>query len=108
MQSSYKLLFVGGCFYIWFKKWIRNRGRPSLAGKTTEGGAAEPAFEPFVLVQIPMRNERECFKRSIEAACKLDWPQDKLVIQVHSSKNLLHSNGVLAKGRISCPMFLRC
>ncbi|KAK4780504.1 hypothetical protein SAY87_016610 [Trapa incisa] len=37
---------------------------------------------PFVLVQIPMFNEKEVYKISIGAACGLSWPIDRLVIQV--------------------------
>ncbi|KAI9193772.1 hypothetical protein LWI28_000107 [Acer negundo] len=37
---------------------------------------------PFVLVQIPMFNEKEVYKISIGAACGLSWPTDRLVIQV--------------------------
>lgn len=42
-------------------------------------------YEPKVLVQIPMRNEWTCFKRGIAAACRLDWPADKLEIQVRAA-----------------------
>ncbi|XP_047967399.1 glucomannan 4-beta-mannosyltransferase 9-like isoform X2 [Salvia hispanica] len=37
---------------------------------------------PMVLVQIPIFNEKEVFKLSIGAACKLTWPADRLLIQV--------------------------
>ncbi|KAL1558207.1 glucomannan 4-beta-mannosyltransferase [Salvia divinorum] len=37
---------------------------------------------PMVLVQIPIFNEKEVFKLSIGAACKLAWPADRLLIQV--------------------------
>ncbi|KAI3420507.1 Glyco_trans_2-like domain-containing protein [Psidium guajava] len=37
---------------------------------------------PFVLVQIPMYNEKEVYKISIGAACGLSWPADRLLIQV--------------------------
>ena len=42
------------------------------------------AFEtlPRVTVQLPMFNEDLCAARIIEAACKLDWPRDRLEIQV--------------------------
>jgi xyloglucan glycosyltransferase 4 len=39
-------------------------------------------YRPTVLVQIPMCNERECYKQSIAAACNLDWPVDRFLIQV--------------------------
>ncbi|ONK69663.1 uncharacterized protein A4U43_C05F25420 [Asparagus officinalis] len=37
---------------------------------------------PMVLVQIPMCNEKEVYKQSISAVCQLDWPKDRLLIQV--------------------------
>jgi len=33
-------------------------------------------------VQIPMCNEREVYAQSIFAVCQLDWPKDRLLIQV--------------------------
>ncbi|KAL5209856.1 hypothetical protein ABZP36_005479 [Zizania latifolia] len=37
---------------------------------------------PLVLVQIPMYNEKEVYKLSIGAACALEWPSDRIIIQV--------------------------
>lgn len=37
---------------------------------------------PRVVVQLPMFNERECCQAIIDAACELDWPRDKLFVQV--------------------------
>lgn len=37
---------------------------------------------PFVTVQLPLYNERYVADRVIEAACALDWPSDRLEIQV--------------------------
>lgn len=42
---------------------------------------------PTVLVQIPMYNEKEVYKFSIRAACRLNWPSDKIVIQVLDDSN---------------------
>ncbi|AQK52485.1 putative mannan synthase 7 [Zea mays] len=36
----------------------------------------------MVLVQIPMYNEREVYKLSIGAACELEWPSERFMIQV--------------------------
>ncbi|CAO2206829.1 unnamed protein product [Urochloa humidicola] len=48
------------------------------------GGAATAtaAKYPMVLVQIPMYNEREVYKLSIGAACALEWPAERFVVQV--------------------------
>src|SRR4029077_12283956 len=37
---------------------------------------------PTVTVQLPMYNEMYVAERVIEAACQLDWPREKLQIQV--------------------------
>jgi cellulose synthase/poly-beta-1,6-N-acetylglucosamine synthase-like glycosyltransferase len=37
---------------------------------------------PTVTLQIPIYNERYVAERAIEAACRLDWPRDRLEIQV--------------------------
>lgn len=84
LQSVDKVLLVLGGVYLWLRQ-SRKAGAPSAAASSTkEQGmvVGMPAFEPVVVVQIPMCNERECYRQSITAACRLDWPQDKLVIQV--------------------------
>ena len=43
------------------------------------GAFAEP---PVVTVQLPMYNEERVAERVIAAACAIDWPQDRLEIQV--------------------------
>ncbi|GAQ82845.1 Glycosyl transferase family 2 protein [Klebsormidium nitens] len=82
VQSIDKLLLITGYFYISWKQPTKEGDSGSLAVGDCGGNEEKPAFEPVVLVQIPMRNERECYKRGIMAACRLDWPQDKLVVQV--------------------------
>ncbi|PNX99491.1 xyloglucan glycosyltransferase 4-like protein [Trifolium pratense] len=42
----------------------------------------DPSSFPMVLVQIPMCNEREVYSQSIGAACQLDWPKDRILVQV--------------------------
>ncbi|HXM54025.1 MAG TPA: glycosyltransferase, partial [Candidatus Dormibacteraeota bacterium] len=37
---------------------------------------------PRVLVQLPIYNERYVAERVIEACCRLDWPRDRLEVQV--------------------------
>src|SRR5688572_17841836 len=43
---------------------------------------AGPVVEPFVTVQIPVRNERYVVARALEAVSRLDWPRERLEIQV--------------------------
>ncbi|MDX1523634.1 MAG: glycosyltransferase, partial [Anaerolineae bacterium] len=41
-----------------------------------------PETFPIVTIQLPVYNERHVVKRLIEAAVNLDWPADRLQIQV--------------------------
>lgn len=48
----------------------------------------EPSAEtPFVTVQLPLYNERFVVEGLIEAVCRLDYPRDKLEIQVLDDSN---------------------
>ena len=38
--------------------------------------------KPFVTIQLPMYNEQYVARRIIEAACRIDYPRDRLEIQV--------------------------
>jgi cellulose synthase/poly-beta-1,6-N-acetylglucosamine synthase-like glycosyltransferase len=44
--------------------------------------ARERAEWPTVLVQVPLYNERYVAERVIEAVCRLDYPADKLTVQI--------------------------
>uniref|UniRef100_A0A0D9X1T9 glucomannan 4-beta-mannosyltransferase n=1 Tax=Leersia perrieri TaxID=77586 RepID=A0A0D9X1T9_9ORYZ len=59
----------------WRFKWEPLAG----AGADEEKGGGE---YPMVMVQIPMYNELEVYKLSIGAACELDWPKDRIIVQV--------------------------
>jgi len=52
----------------------------------TRGQRAQPArpFEeaPRVTIQLPLFNESTVAERIIEAACAIDWPRDRLQVQV--------------------------
>ncbi|GIX48930.1 MAG: glucosyltransferase [Candidatus Tectimicrobiota bacterium] len=43
--------------------------------------AARQAW-PAVLVQLPVYNEKQVVRRVIQAACALDWPRERLTVQV--------------------------
>jgi cellulose synthase/poly-beta-1,6-N-acetylglucosamine synthase-like glycosyltransferase len=59
-----------------------SRARGTRAG----GGHTDPApgstHLPFVTVQLPIYNEAAVAPRLIEAVCRLDWPRDRIEIQV--------------------------
>lgn len=75
IQSLDRLVLCLGCFWIKFKKL-----RPQINGEAFD--IEDNSSFPMVLVQIPMCNEREVFAISIAAACQLDWPKDRILIQV--------------------------
>jgi cellulose synthase/poly-beta-1,6-N-acetylglucosamine synthase-like glycosyltransferase len=59
-----------------FILWLYQRHR----NEVPRGGAR--AEHPHVTVQLPVFNERAVVERLIDAACRLDWPSDRLEIQV--------------------------
>lgn len=42
----------------------------------------EPDQQPLICIQLPVHNEASMVGRAIDAACGLDWPRDRLEIQV--------------------------
>ncbi|KAH7688205.1 Xyloglucan 6-xylosyltransferase protein [Dioscorea alata] len=79
VQSVDRMILCFGCFWIKFKK-IKPRVEGSLFNTDDlEGFACE---YPMVLIQIPMCNEKEVYEQSISAVCQIDWPKDRILIQV--------------------------
>ncbi|MED6217783.1 putative xyloglucan glycosyltransferase 5 [Stylosanthes scabra] len=79
IQSVDRMVLCMGCFWIRYRKV-----KPRFAGDPfkvddVEGSASN---YPMVLIQIPMCNEREVYEQSISAVCQIDWPRDRLLIQV--------------------------
>lgn len=79
IQSADRMLLCLGCFWIKYKKI-----KPRIEGDPFKSDDLEGlGYDyPMVLVQIPMCNEREVYEQSISAVCQLDWPKDRLLIQV--------------------------
>ncbi|KAH9623664.1 hypothetical protein KSS87_002146 [Heliosperma pusillum] len=78
VQSLDRLVLCLGCFWIRLRK-IKPVAKVGFGD--LEGGDSGGYF-PMVLVQIPMCNEREVYQQSIGAVCNLDWPKERLLIQV--------------------------
>ncbi|CAI5488423.1 unnamed protein product [Closterium sp. Naga37s-1] len=82
LQSVDRLVLALGGLYLFLTRY-----RPQPKGRYETDAAADPerpasdAF-PMVLVQIPMCNEREVYDQSIAAACQLDWPASRFLVQV--------------------------
>ncbi|XP_027330487.1 probable xyloglucan glycosyltransferase 5 [Abrus precatorius] len=83
IQSMDRMLLCLGCFWIKYKKI-----KPKIDGDLLKIDDDDDDIEgsecnyPMVLVQIPMCNEREVYEQSISAVCQIDWPRDRLLIQV--------------------------
>ncbi|XP_009593247.1 probable xyloglucan glycosyltransferase 5 [Nicotiana tomentosiformis] len=79
IQSLDRLILCLGCLYIKCKKI-----KPKIEGDPFKSDDLEGSNNsyPMVLVQIPMCNEREVYELSITAVCQLDWPKDRLLIQI--------------------------
>ncbi len=61
-------------------QYLRYQRRPAAAA--TGPASRDDAALPAVTVQLPMYNERYVVERIIDAAAALDWPRDRLHIQV--------------------------
>jgi cellulose synthase/poly-beta-1,6-N-acetylglucosamine synthase-like glycosyltransferase len=60
-------------FYLTWVAWRQGRERhepPALIDY------------PIVTVQVPIYNERYVADRCIDAVCRLDWPLDRLEVQI--------------------------
>ncbi|KAJ8750107.1 hypothetical protein K2173_014022 [Erythroxylum novogranatense] len=75
IQSLDRLVLCLGCFWIKYKKL-----KPTVSDEAYD--IEDPSSFPMVLVQIPMCNEKEVYAQSISAACQLDWPRDRFLVQV--------------------------
>ncbi|KAI3726045.1 hypothetical protein L1987_65842 [Smallanthus sonchifolius] len=86
IQSLDRFILGIGFFWIKFKKI-----KPMIDIDDQSYDVEDPSTFPMVLVQIPMCNEREVYQQSIAAACQLDWPKDRILIQIldDSSDELL-------------------
>src|SRR6185503_4436766 len=69
--------FVLAAYYFWLIYWLAN-----LPEATPEPPAAADADLPHVLVQIPVFNEPLVVERALQSAGGLDWPADRLTIQL--------------------------
>ncbi|KAK7304551.1 hypothetical protein VNO77_42432 [Canavalia gladiata] len=76
VQSVDRVVLILGCF------WIKFRRIKPVASVDYDGGAQTVEDYPMVLVQIPMCNEREVYQQSIAAVCIMDWPKERMLVQV--------------------------
>lgn len=70
--------------YRWsvLAQYARQRGRARARAAARAGDTAAGTDLPFVTVQLPVHDERHVIERLVDAACALDWPRDRLEVQV--------------------------
>ena len=76
------LLFVGGGFLILIGINIFEQASGLLLGKRLYAPVLRDADLPHVLVQIPVFNEPAMVADCLRSAAALDWPKDRLHIQL--------------------------
>ena len=76
------LLFVGGGFLILIGINLFEQATGRLLGKRLAMPVLNEADLPHVLVQIPVFNEPAMVADCLRSAAALDWPRDKLHIQL--------------------------
>ncbi len=60
--------------FLMLRYYLCDRGDPEPAGRFEE--------EPVVTVQLPIFNEQFVVERLLDTVCALDWPKDKLEVQL--------------------------
>src|SRR5574340_468550 len=74
---------LGGLlFYGVHRLWLIACWYTEHRKKRRDNPPAQPADFPVVTIQLPFYNERFVAARLIECAARLDWPKDRLEIQV--------------------------
>jgi cellulose synthase/poly-beta-1,6-N-acetylglucosamine synthase-like glycosyltransferase len=86
---SLAVLCVYGSLYAWKNgQYWRHRRRAAVAEKRLLDATLPPdGALPDVLVQIPIFNEGVLIWRALAAATRLDWPADRLHVQVLDDSN---------------------
>lgn len=76
------LIFMSiyGCYrFCVMVMWLRGKGRNNEAGINSSSDMQD---SPVVTVQLPLYNEPTVAKRLIDHVCRIEWPEDRLEIQV--------------------------
>jgi cellulose synthase/poly-beta-1,6-N-acetylglucosamine synthase-like glycosyltransferase len=88
MAIAITILYLIALFYIFLFSlsqlhltwlYLASKGRKS---KESVPNVALTGFEPLVTIQLPIYNERYVVERLLEAVCAIDYPREKLQIQV--------------------------
>ena len=101
--------FVGSIAILWVflvSRWknlltsfraVYAEGTISEHEGTSRAGTIAPNSEPHVTVQICTYNEGEVVPETIAHACTIDWPEDKLHIQILDDSTELESIAIVER-----------
>jgi cellulose synthase/poly-beta-1,6-N-acetylglucosamine synthase-like glycosyltransferase len=71
------------CYLVYlYTKYRRSRSSAAASAAVSAGGVLEDFDAPFVTVQLPIYNEMYVVDRLVDAVAGLDYPHDRLQIQV--------------------------
>jgi len=73
-------LIAGYCILQFYLSWAYTR-------KKNQDTVSELIDFPLVCVQLPVYNEKHVIERLIDSVCKMDYPKDRLEIQVLDDSN---------------------
>ena len=76
----YVITIIGYFFQIIFRFCLPRKVHPTL--QDVLPSSPDTLDYPFVVVQLPMRNEIECCASIIECVCNLNWPKTRFLVQV--------------------------
>lgn len=78
------LLAIYGLHSLWLLALFLRHRKAAAAQAASEAATALPADAelPHVLIQLPVFNERDVVVRMLDAIGRLDWPKDRLHIQL--------------------------
>eukprot|EP01018_Ginkgo_biloba_P006269 Gb_04568 [translate_table: standard] len=81
IQSADRVVLSLGCLWIRLKK-IKPVPQLEIQDSAADLEHGENRAYPMVLVQIPMCNEKEVYQQSIAAVSNLDWPKERMLVQI--------------------------
>jgi cellulose synthase/poly-beta-1,6-N-acetylglucosamine synthase-like glycosyltransferase len=77
------LLFIFGANLLYLTvQALRLKGRHAMGALRATSPVSGGGVSPTVCIQVPIYNERYVAERVIDAVCAIEWPRDRLEVQV--------------------------
>ncbi|KAH1129777.1 hypothetical protein J1N35_001155 [Gossypium stocksii] len=92
IQSMDRVLLMLGCLWIKIRRIKPTASMEYPMGRVETGSVDD---YPMVLVQIPMCNEKEVYQQSIAAVCIMDWPKERMLVQVLDDSDELDAQNLI-------------